>query len=158
MAICGLKTLTTPDAQGHPMPSPWTHPVRKLILHPLWVRERTHLEASGACVRCHTLDMWHAGSTPISTKRTNSPTIVSDASVRCLNSINTSSNHKLSKTKLDPLNLRTLFELRTARFNMCAPHLNPKALPRSSYPFVENQNDFHQQVGTNSVVHRSPLP
>ena len=79
------------------------------------------------CVRCHTLDTWHAGSSPAYTERTNSPIVVFDASVRCLKSINTSSKRELSKTKFDPLDLRTLSKLPSARINKCAPHLDLKS-------------------------------
>ena len=102
-----FENLLTPDARKHPMSSSWTRPVRKLVLHPLWVREQTHIVASGARVQCLTLDTWHTGSTPIYTGHANSHTAASGASVRCLYSIKTSSNRKLSKTKFDPLDLRT---------------------------------------------------
>ena len=78
------------------------------------------------CVWCVTLDTWHAGSTPTYTGRANSYTAVSGASVRCLFSTNTSSNHELSKMKFDSLDLKTFSELSSARFIKCAPHLSLK--------------------------------
>ena len=45
----------------------------------------------------------------------------------------TSSKRDRSKTKIVPLDLRTISELPSARFTKCAPHLNLKALPKSSY-------------------------
>ena len=63
---------------------------------------------------------------PYPTGRTNSPTTTFGASVRCPKHVTTSSNRELSKTKFEHLGLRTLFELPSARFEKCAPHLNLK--------------------------------